>query len=109
MASQLISTLSDANFDSEVLKSQKPVLVDFWATWCGPCRAIAPVLEQLAEENSAKLKVAKLDVDEAGATASEYGVMSIPTLVIFKGGKEVERVVGAVPKARLQQLIDKHA
>lgn len=109
MASAAVLKLTDANFEAEVLKSDKPVLVDFWATWCGPCRAIAPIVEQLADEYVGKAKVGKLDVDEAGETAMEYAVSSIPTLIVFKGGQEVERIIGAVPKPALQKLLDRHA
>lgn len=98
--------LTDANFDSEVLQSTEPVLVDFWAPWCGPCRQIAPVVEQLAGENSGSVKVAKLNVDDAPMSAQNYGVSSIPTLMIFKGGEVVDKFVGVQPKARLQQAID---
>jgi thioredoxin 1 len=98
--------LTDANFDSEVLQSTDPVLVDFWAPWCGPCRQIAPVVEQLAGENAGSVKVAKLNVDDAPMSAQNYGVSSIPTLMIFKGGEVVDKFVGVQPKARLQQAID---
>lgn len=98
--------LTDANFDSEVLESTEPVLVDFWAPWCGPCRQIAPVVEQLAGENAGSVKVAKLNVDDAPMAAQNYGVSSIPTLMIFKGGEVVDKFVGVQPKTRLQQAID---
>ncbi len=107
MAGNVI-TLTDSNFQNEVLDSDVPVLVDFWATWCGPCRAVAPIVTQLADEYDGKAKVAKLDVDSARATASSYNVMSIPTLIIFKGGQVVDQVVGARPKKQLAQLLDKH-
>src|SRR5881227_2407835 len=93
--------ITDGNFENEVLKSSIPVLVDFWATWCAPCRAIAPIVEQIAAENPGRLKVVKLDVDESGETSVRYGVMNIPTLHLFKGGKVVERWIGAQPKAML--------
>ena len=94
--------LTDATFESEVLKSEVPVLVDFYADWCGPCKMIAPSVEQLATEFEGKAKVFKLDVDASGATAQTYRVMSIPTLLVFKGGQVVDTIVGAVPKATLE-------
>ncbi|MCB2153638.1 thioredoxin [bacterium] len=103
-----VLAVTDSNFQAEVLNSSTPVLVDFWATWCGPCLRVAPIVEELANENDGKLKVVKLNVDEAGDTAGEYGVQSIPTLVIFKGGQEVDRIVGAVPKSTLQAAIDRN-
>jgi thioredoxin 1 len=99
--------VSDKTFDQEVLKSQTPVLVDFWATWCGPCKMIAPVLEQIATEKDGALKIAKLDVDENPDTAMKYGVQSIPTLLVFKDGQEVSRIVGYHSKAQLVQKLDK--
>ena len=98
--------VSDADFDEKVLKSEVPVLVDFWADWCQPCKMIAPIVEQLSEEYDGKLNVAKLDVDASPSTAMTYGVRSIPTLLIFKGGKPIEQVVGAVPKGKLKEKID---
>ena len=100
--------VSDSTFESDVLKSDTPVLTDFWATWCGPCRMIAPILEDLAGEMEGKLKIAKLDVDQNPATSMRYGVMSIPTLILFKNGKETERLVGAMPKERLLARIRPH-
>ncbi len=105
MASNLAVT--SKNFDVDVLKSDVPVLVDFWAEWCGPCKAIGPSIEQLATEYTGKAKVFKLDVDTEGEIAQQYGVMSIPALLIFKGGKEVDRMVGAAPKAQIAALIDR--
>ncbi len=93
--------LTEKNFESEVTKSQLPVLVDFWAEWCGPCRMIGPVVEQMAKDYHGKLKVAKLNVDEAQDLAIKYGVMSIPTIIVFKNGKPVDQVVGAMDKEQL--------
>jgi len=93
--------VTDASFNEAVLHSDKPVLVDFWATWCGPCRMVAPVLEELAAEHKDKITVAKLDVDANPATARDYQVLSIPTLMVFKGGEKVKEIVGARPKAAL--------
>ena len=97
--------VSDATFDQEVLKSELPVLIDFWAPWCGPCRAIAPLIEELARENEGKLKVVKLNVDDNPQTPSRYGVRGIPNLILFKGGVVHEQIVGAVPKAKLTQAV----
>jgi len=105
MASNLAVTSS--SFEQNVLKSDVPVLVDFWAEWCGPCKAIGPSIEQLATEYAGKAKVFKLDVDSEGDLAQQYGVMSIPALLVFKGGKEVDRMVGAAPKAQIAALIDR--
>lgn len=97
--------ITDANFEAEVLQSQLPVLVDFWAVWCGPCRMIEPVIKELAEEYDGKLKVGKLDVDTNPKTAIEYGVRSIPTLLFYANGKLVDRIVGAAPKAMIKEKI----
>ena len=99
--------VSDDNFEKEVIKSEKPVLVDFWAPWCGPCRAIGPVVEDLAEVYKDRVKVAKLNIDENPKTAIVYGVMSIPTIVLFKNGNALDKVVGLVPKERLEELMKK--
>jgi thioredoxin 1 len=101
-----VPEFDDNNFESEVLQANGPVLVDFWAPWCGPCRQIAPIVEQLASENAGTIKIGKLNVDEASNTAQTYGVSSIPTLIFFKDGSPVERVVGLQPKSRLQATID---
>lgn len=94
-------TLSDTTFDEEINASSEPVLVDFWAEWCGPCKMIAPILKEIAEEQAGKLKVAKLNVDEAPAIAQRFEVMSIPTMIVFQDGKPAKRLVGAKPKAAL--------
>jgi thioredoxin 1 len=101
-----LTELTERTFDAEVLQSDRPVLVDFWAPWCGPCRMIAPIVEQLAGENAQTLKVAKVNIDDSPNIAANYGVSSIPTLMIFKGGEVVDRFVGVQPKHRLQEAID---
>jgi len=108
LAGENLHTITQANFNDEVLKSAQPVLIDFWAPWCGPCRMIAPIVEQMAGELAGRLKVGKLNVDENGAIASQYGVMSIPTLMVFKNGEPVERVVGLRSKKDLQAAILSH-
>ena len=100
--------VNDENFKQEVLESNVPALVDFWADWCMPCRMVAPVVEEIAKEYQGKLKVCKLNVDEARNTASDYGIMSIPTLAIFKNGKVVDKIVGALPKTELEKVIKPH-
>jgi thioredoxin 1 len=100
--------VTDANFKKEVLESPIPVLVDFWAEWCGPCKMIAPVVEQLASDFQGKLKVGKVDVDSNQQTSMQFGIRSIPTLLVFKNGKVVDQIVGALPKAALTDKISKH-
>jgi len=107
MSSDKVLALSDANFDREVLQSDLPVLVDFWATWCSPCKAIAPLIDAVADEYAGKIKVGKVNVDENPATPGKYGVRGIPTLILFKGGSVVDQVVGAIPKSQLDALIAK--
>ncbi len=100
--------LTEENFNEEVIKSELPVLIDFWAEWCGPCKRVAPVVEEIAKEYSGKIKVAKLDVDEAPNVAGKYGIMSIPTLIIFKNGKAIEQVVGYLNKSELKTKIEEN-
>ncbi len=100
-------TFTDGNFDAEALKSDVPVIVDFWAAWCGPCKMIAPIIEDLAGEYEGKVKVGKLDVDENQQTAIKYGVRSIPTVLFLKSGKVVETIIGAVPKSMFAEKIKK--
>ena len=99
--------INDSNFKSEVIDSEMPVLVDFWAPWCGPCRMVAPVLEEIAKEYDEKVKVVKLNVDESPNTATEFGVRSIPTLILFKDGKVFDQTIGVQPKENLKQIIDR--
>jgi thioredoxin len=108
MASNSIVEVNDSNFDQDVLKSDKPVLIDFWAAWCGPCRALAPIVDELATAYEGKVKVAKMDVDRNSATPMRYGVRGIPTLLVFKGGQVKEQIVGYVPKEQIQKALDKH-
>ena len=99
--------VTHGDFDQQVLQSDIPALVDFWAAWCGPCRTVGPIVEELAEEYKGKVKVAKLDVDNNKQVASKYGVRGIPTLMLFKDGQIVDQIVGAVPKSRIKELLDK--
>ncbi len=101
-----VQEVNDATFEAEVLQSSVPVLIDFWAPWCGPCKAIAPVLDELATEYEGKLKIVKMNVDDNQGTPSSYGVRSIPNLILFKGGTVANQIVGAQPKAQLQKAID---
>lgn len=108
MASANVKELTDANFESEVLKSDVPTLVDFWAIWCGPCKQIAPMVNAIADDFAGKLKVAKMDVDHHQIVPQQYGIKSIPTLLIFKGGKVVGQLVGAMARSKLEAEIKKH-
>ena len=101
-----VVNVTDVSFETDVLQSGVPVLVDFWASWCGPCKMVGPIVEELADDFAGKVKVCKLNVDENTKTAQAYGVMSIPTLILFKHGKEVDRVVGFRPKADLAELLE---
>ncbi len=108
MSEDIIMNVTDANFAEEVIGSELPVLVDFWAVWCGPCRMVAPFVEQIAQEYSDQLKVAKLNVDENQGIPAKYGIMSIPTLLLFKGGELKETIVGALPKDKIVDAVSKH-
>jgi len=108
VASEKILILNEDNFDDEVKQKTGPILVDFWAAWCAPCKIIVPHLEQIAEEMSGRAHVAKVDVDENGDLANRFGIMSIPTLIVFKNGKVVDQLIGAAPKHQIRGLIEKH-
>jgi len=103
-----VSEMTDASFATDVLEADDPVLVDFWAPWCGPCRQIAPMIQELSEENAGSVKFGKVNIDDNPQAARQYGVDSIPTLMLFHGGEVVERFVGVQPKARLQEALDAH-
>jgi len=109
MASDKIVTFTDGNFDNDVLKAETPVLVDFWAEWCGPCRALSPTIDALANDYGPKVRIGKLNVDENPNVTMRYMVRGIPTIMLFKGGQLVDQVVGAVDKGVLKQMVDKHA
>jgi thioredoxin 1 len=103
-----VNEITDSDFEQEVLQSDQPVLVDFWAPWCGPCRQIAPMIDELSSENEGVVKIVKMNIDESPNSPQQYGVNSIPTLMLFKGGSVVERFVGVQPKQRLQEALDSH-
>lgn len=105
---EVVQEVSDANFEQSVLKSEQTVMVDFWATWCGPCKALSPVVDEIAKAYNGKAKVYKMNVDSNNATPMRYGVRGIPTLLIFKGGKVAEQIVGYVPKDTIQKALDKY-
>lgn len=107
MSSEKVIAFTDANFEREVIQSEIPVLVDFWATWCAPCKAISPLVDAVADEYAGKVKVGKVNVDENQATPGKYGVRGIPTIILFKGGAVIDQIVGAVPKSQLDALIAK--
>ncbi len=107
MASEKVVVLTKDNFDQEVIKSDKPVLIDFWATWCGPCRAVAPIMDELAEEFDGKAKICKLNVDDEGEIAQKFRIMSIPTVMLYKNGEMVDKVIGARSKDEFAKLIEK--
>ncbi|MHB1660561.1 MAG: thioredoxin [bacterium] len=107
MASEKVLAFTDSNFDTEVLKSDKPVLVDFWAVWCAPCRAVAPIIDEVASDYDGKIKVGKVNVDENQVVPGKYGIRGIPTVILFNKGQVVDQIVGAAPKASFKQMIDK--
>ncbi len=107
MAGEGIVVLNDANFDEEVSKSDKPVLVDFWAPWCAPCNMLAPIIEELAKEYKDKVKICKINVDDNPSTPGKFGIRGIPTIIIFKDGKIVDQIVGLVPKATIKEILDR--
>ena len=107
MASEAIVEVSDSNFESEVVNSDVPVLIDFWAPWCGPCRAIAPIVEEISSTYEGKIKVGKMNVDENQATTMKFGIRSIPTLIMFKDGEAIDQIIGAVPKGEIERVVEK--
>lgn len=108
MASEAIMEVTDANFDKDVLKADQPVLIDFWAAWCGPCRALAPIVDEVAQSYSGRVKIGKMDVDKNMSTPQRYGVRGIPTLLIFKGGQVKEQIVGYVSRDVIERALDKN-
>ena len=109
MASEKVLAFTDSNFDAEVLKSDKPVLVDFWAVWCAPCRAVAPIIDEIASDYDGKIKVGKVNVDENQVIPGKYGIRGIPTVILFNKGQVADQIVGAAPKGSFKQMIDKVA
>lgn len=109
MANDYVKETTDGNFQNDVLNANTPVLVDFWAVWCGPCRALSPIIDELAEDNKDKIKVYKVNTDENPNTPSQYGVRGIPTVILFKNGQPVDQSVGVTPKAHLQEMINRVA
>ena len=108
MPDERILEFNEDNFDERVQNSAEPILVDFWASWCAPCKVLAPALEELAEELAGRVRVAKVDVDDNGDLASRFGILSVPTLMVFRAGKVVDQLVGAVPKEQIRKLLEKH-
>lgn len=107
MASENLTELSDASFEAEILQSPTPALVDFWAPWCGPCRVVGPIVEELAQQYQGRIKVAKMNVDNNPVTPGKYGIRGIPTLILFKNGEAVDQIVGAVPKGQIEAMLQK--
>src|SRR5664280_1180033 len=107
MAGEFVTAVSDAEFEKEVLQSEQPVLIDFWAAWCGPCKALAPIVDEVAQSFSGKVTVGKMDVDKNAATPQRFGIRGIPTLLVFKGGQVQEQIVGYVARERIEQALNK--